>query len=100
MPAEEKSMSRRQRRQRQGRSFPWVLLAFGGILILAAIVLFATLGGGTDGGTPAIVVDQSRIDYGYVKFGEDRAFRIQVTNGGTGVLRFKEKPYIEIVEGC
>jgi hypothetical protein len=68
------------------------------ILVVAAILLLTRQG--DDGGTPQIVVDQQQIDYGYVKFGETRAFEISVTNKGTGALRFKERPYIEILEGC
>ena len=41
-----------------------------------------------------------QIDYGYVKFGETRTFEIKVTNTGDGSLRFTEKPYIEVLEGC
>lgn len=91
-------MSKRQRRQR--RSFPWVLVAFGGILIIATIFLFANRGGGDGSGTPQITVDQAKIDYGYVQFGNDKTFTIKVTNTGDGVLRFKEKPYIQVLEGC
>ena len=90
-------MSKRHRRQR--KSFPWVLIALGAVLVIAAIVLVANRGE-KDSGTPKLVVDQELIDYGYVKFGETRAFEIAVTNSGDGVLRFKEKPYIEILEGC
>jgi hypothetical protein len=68
------------------------------ILVVAAVLLLTRQG--DDGGTPQIVVDQQQIDYGYVKFGETRAFEISVTNTGAGALRFKEKPYIEILEGC
>ncbi len=53
------------------------------------------------GATPMrITVDQQKIDYGFVKFGTNKTFRIKVTNAGDGVLRFKEKPYIEVLEGC
>jgi hypothetical protein len=45
-------------------------------------------------------VDQQKIDYGFVRFGESRAFTIKVTNTGNGTLRFTEDPYIEVVEGC
>jgi hypothetical protein len=69
------------------------------ILVVAAVLLL-TRQGGESGGTPQIVVDQQQIDYGYVKFGETRAFEIAVTNAGDGALRFKEKPHIEILEGC
>lgn len=84
--------------RRQKQNFPWPLLALGGVLLLVAAFFFARQGGG--GGTPSIQVDEQRIDYGYVKFGESRTFTIRVTNSGDGTLRFEEKPYIEIVEGC
>ena len=93
-------MSRKHRRQNQNKSFPWVMLAFGGILIIAAVALFASQNGGGGSGAPAIAVDQSKIDYGYVKFGENKTFAITVTNTGAGTLRFTEKPYIEVLEGC
>ena len=52
------------------------------------------------GGTPSIAVDQQKIDYGDVKFGVEKTFAIKVTNTGDGTLRFKEEPYIEVLEGC
>jgi hypothetical protein len=91
-------MSKKQRRQKQSKSFPWVLLAIGGILIIAAIFISTNQGGG--GGTPSIVVDQQKIDYGDVKFNVEKTFAIKVTNTGDGILRFKEDPYIEVLEGC
>ncbi|MEW6030311.1 MAG: hypothetical protein ACOYZ8_08560 [Chloroflexota bacterium] len=94
-------MSRKHKRQKQARkSFPWVLLTFGGVLIVAALFLLARQGGGDDGGIPTIAVDQQNIDYGDVKFNTEKTFAIRVTNTGDGTLRFKEKPYIEVVEGC
>jgi hypothetical protein len=93
-------MSKKYRKQK--KSFPWLLIVFGGVLLIAAVLLFAGQngGGGDDGGTPAITVDPQKFDYGYVKFGNDETFQIKVTNNGDGILRFKEQPYIEIVEGC
>ncbi len=98
-------MSKKHRRQKQRRSFPWVLVAFGAVLIVAAVVLFANRGGGggevaDSGGTPAIAVDPQKIDYGYVKFGNDKTFTLNVTNKGNGTLRFTENPYVEVLEGC
>ena len=93
-------MSKKLRRQKQKKNFPWVLLAFGGILIIAAIFLFSNRGGDEGGGTPSIAVDQQKIDYGDVKFGVNKTFAIKINNTGDGTLRFKEDPYIEVVEGC
>ena len=92
------SKNKKKYRKQQSKGFPWPLVALGGVLLLIAAFFLSRQGGG--GGTPAIKVDQQKIDYGYVKFGETRSIAIQVTNAGDGTLRFKEQPYIEIVEGC
>lgn len=93
-------MGRRQKPRSTGRrkAFAWPIIVFGVILVAAAVLLLTRQDDG--GGTPQLVVDQQQIDYGYVKFGETRAFEISVANKGTGVLRFEKKPYIEILEGC
>jgi hypothetical protein len=100
-------MSRKQRKRGQSRTFPWPLAAFGAILLIVAAVLFTR--GSTEAPAPSagqasgpgrIAVDQSRIDYGYVKFGTNETFRIKVTNTGGGALRFADQPYIEVLEGC
>ena len=90
--------SQKYRKQKQQKTFPWLLAALGGGLLLIAAILFAR--GGSGGGTPSIKVDQDKIDYGFVKFGENRQFSLRVTNTGDGALRFKEQPYIEVLEGC
>jgi hypothetical protein len=87
-------------RQKQRKNFPWLFVALGGVLLIAAAFLFANRSGGDGSGTPSIAVDQNKIDYGYVKFGENRQFALKVTNTGDGTLRFKEKPYIKVLEGC
>ena len=87
------------KKQKQRQNFPWLFVALGGGLLLLATILFANRSG-DGGGTPAISVDQQKIDYGYVKYGETRSFAVKVTNTGDGTLRFKEQPYIEVLEGC
>lgn len=96
-------MTKRHARKRR-RSFAWPLAAFGGVLLILAAVLFARSPGKpavpTEGGSGRIAVDQQKIDYGYVKFGNDKTFRIKVTNTGGGPLRFADQPYVEVLEGC
>jgi len=94
-----KKSNKKYRKQKQRKNFPWLFVALGGLLLLAAI-LFANRSGADGGGTPFLSVDQSKIDYGYVKFGENRQFALRVTNTGDGTLRFSEQPYIEVLEGC
>ena len=91
--------NQKYRKQKQRKNFPWLLAALGGGLLLLAAVLFANRSG-DGGGTPSISVDQQRIDYGYVTFGQTRSIAVRIRNTGDGALRFKDQPYIEVVEGC
>lgn len=81
--------------RKQKKKFPWPLVALGGLLLVIAAFFFANQDSGG-----SIQVDQQEIDYGYVKYGETKSFAIKVTNTGDGTLRFKEAPYVEVVEGC
>jgi hypothetical protein len=45
-------------------------------------------------------VDKERVDFGDRKLGTEVDISLQVTNIGDQPLRFAEKPYIEVVEGC
>jgi len=92
-------MSRKHKRQNQGKGFPWTLVVFGGILLVGAAFFLANQDR-DGGGTPSIAVDQQKIDYGDVKFGVNKTFAVKVTNTGSSTLRFKEVPYIEVLEGC
>ena len=92
-------MGKKNKRQKERKSFPWSLVAIGGVLLIIAAYFLANRGG-DGGGTPSIAVDQQKIDYGDVKFNVNKTFAIKVTNTGDGTLRFKEEPYIEVLEGC
>ncbi len=100
--ANTKKNNKKYRKQKQRNTFPWLFVILGGgLLLLAAAIFFANRNGADAGGsTPVISVDQNKIDYGYVKFGQNRQFTLKVTNNGNGTLRFKEKPYVEVLEGC
>jgi hypothetical protein len=90
-----------KKKHRQQATIPAQLIALivGGVLLVAAALFFA-FGGGDGGGTPKLAVDQEKIDFGDVHFGDGKSFAIKVTNTGDGVLRFKEKPYVQVLEGC
>jgi hypothetical protein len=100
-------MSKTHRKYGSKKVFPWLIVIVGGIVLLAVAFLLTRRGAGAGtsaseagGGTPQIVVDQQKIDYGYVKFGETRTFKVAITNKGDGSLRFTQQPYIEVKEGC
>jgi hypothetical protein len=88
-----------KRKPRQKKTISLLLLSMGSILIVVFIFLFARQNGDISG-TPLITVDQNKIDFGDVKLNTNLTFSIKVTNTGTGTLRFKETPYIEVLEGC
>ena len=90
------------RKQQKKSINPLIWMVGGGALLIAA-ALFMVFGGksnDTDGGTPALAVDQETIQYGDVKFNTNLTFEIEVTNKGDGTLKFNEDPYIEVREGC
>jgi len=87
---------------------PWaVLLIMGGLLLLGGAAYFVWGNGAASPsanievkGSPRLQVDQDKIDLGEIKLGQTVEARFQLTNVGDQPLRFAEKPYIEIVEGC
>ena len=91
-------MSKRKLKRQKKISTPLVAAMIAGVLLIAAAIFMAF--DGQDSGTPRLVVDQERIDYGDVAYDTPKTFTLRVTNAGDGVLRFKEKPYIQVLEGC
>lgn len=51
-------------------------------------------------GASVLKVDKEKVDLGNVKLGQTVSVSFEVTNVGDQPLRFKEKPYIQVVEGC
>lgn len=90
----------KKKKKQQTKKFPWWTVAVGAILVTITAFFLVRPSEVYSGGTPAIGVDEQNIDMGYIKLGEYRTIKIKVTNTGDGVLRFKEQPYIEVVEGC
>ncbi len=93
-------MSKHKHNQRKKFSVPALALLIGGLLLLVAAAFFVFQGNDTGGGAPRLAVDQEKIDWGIVKNNTPKVITITVTNTGSGTLRFKQKPYVEVVEGC
>jgi hypothetical protein len=77
-----------------------ILIGIGALLLVGLAAFFVWQGNSGGGGSPQLAVDQKLIDYGNLKDYTEKSFTITVTNRGTGILRFKEKPYVQVVEGC
>ena len=92
-------MSRRRTRRTARRPVYFLLLALGAVLVTVAVVLVARPAP-TAGGTPALAVEPTFIDFGKVKLDTTKTFALTLTNTGGGTLRFEEEPYLEVLEGC
>jgi hypothetical protein len=85
----------------------WLLLALGGVFLIGAA--FFLMRGNQNSqpltaievhGAPSLKADQEQIDLGDVPLGQTVQVSFRLTNVGDQPLRFSEKPYIEVVEGC
>jgi hypothetical protein len=94
----------RKRRQTQRI---WLFLVLGGVFLIGAT--FIILRGNQDPqilaaievkGAPGLKVDKDQVDLGNVQLGQTVKVSFQVTNVGDQPLRFSDRPYVEVVEGC
>lgn len=90
----------RRLKREQNKKLSRIILSVGGLLLLAAAAFIYFQNNDTSGGTPHLTVDQEKIDWGILKDGTKKVITITVTNTGDGTLRFREKPYVQVVEGC
>ena len=96
-------MSKKIKKQkRNGSTLKYIIAGVIGLmLIVVAIFAFRNRNEGVvTGGTPVVSVDQKRIDFGDLKDYTMETIIIKVTNTGTGMLSFSQKPYIQVLEGC
>jgi hypothetical protein len=83
----------------------WAIVGVG-VALIAVVVVQAASNTATPAaaplvtGGPALQVDQEKLDFGDVKLGQTVEAKFVVTNVGDQPLRFKQKPYVEVVEGC
>ncbi|MHB8932453.1 MAG: hypothetical protein ACYC6H_03175 [Bellilinea sp.] len=88
------------------KSYPLWLIISGLALVAVAVVVLLSSGGNKKAdievtGAPKLKVEQEVYDYGDVKLGGVPIRTVvKVTNVGDQPLKFKEAPYIEVLEGC
>lgn len=54
----------------------------------------------TSGGAAKLMVDQTTIDDGYVKFGTPVQATFRLSNSGSQPLQVLAQPKVELIEGC
>ena len=104
----QKKSKRQILRQKQSRktSTPLLLSLVGGVVLIGVIV-FAIFGNAPApkaaievNGASRLKVDKEKVELGDRKLGTEVDVSLQVTNIGDQPLRFADKPYVEVVEGC
>lgn len=83
----------------------WLIVA-AGVALIAFVVIDTVSRNSTPPpaplvtGAPALQVDKEKVDFGNVTLGQTVEVKFEVANVGDQPLRFKEKPYVEVIEGC
>lgn len=105
-----KSRRRKRRKQRQApsRRGPLLVVAAGGALLLAAValILTQTLFAGEPAvtpqvaGSPRLMVDQTTIDEGYVRYNVPIRTTFRLSNVGDQPLKILGTPQVRLVDGC
>ena len=83
----------------------WAIFAVGVILIAFVVIDTASRNSTPPPvplatGAPALQVDKEKVDFGNVALGQTVEAKFEVTNVGDQPLRFTQKPYVEVIEGC
>ena len=103
-----KSKKRRKKASFQDVLPTPVLLVLAGIVLVAGALFAVWKSGQSAGsqvpievkGSPSLEVDRDSVDLGDVPLGKTVTVSFQLANVGDETLRFSEKPYIEVREGC
>ena len=100
---------RHSHKQPQSRPKPSIvpyLLMLGGVVLLGLTAFLFWRGNASPKaaievkGSPALKADKESVDLGEVKLGQTVQVSFQISNAGDKPLRFTEKPYVEVKEGC
>ena len=87
-------------------SFAPFLLMLGGVVLLG-IMGFMLWRSNTSSkvtvevkGAPALKADKEEVNLGTIRLGQTVKVSFQIANVGDRPLRFAQKPYVEVKEGC
>ena len=83
----------------------WAIVAAGVALIAFVVIDMASRNSTPPPaplvtGAPALQVDKEKVDFGNVTLGQTVEVKFEVANVGDQPLRFTQKPYVEVIEGC
>jgi hypothetical protein len=103
--SQNKSKKYSKKRQRGNRRWLPILIALGGLLLVAVAFLALRDKPAPEAaievtGAPSLKVDKEKVDLGDVKLNQTVQVSFQLTNVGDQTLRFTKDPFIEVVEGC
>ena len=110
-------MSQHRKKQTASRRLPklvWTLIGIGVIVALVQVVslVWSAVSAGDDNQStasqvtpettsgPYLTADRDTIDLGKVQLGKSVQAQFELANDGDQPLRFTQKPYIEVVQGC
>ena len=123
MSHKQRPIRQRRRKQRPPRRMTWWIAGAGLLLFASVAVLLRPWSGrdeprdsapasGTPGlvdepqdstpapGTPRLMVDQTTVDEGYVRFNDPVRTAFRLTNAGDAPLRILDTPQVQLVQGC
>ena len=100
----QKQLKEKTNKKQSARWTPFLIGLGGALLLLLAFFSLrdrpVTSAEIETGGSPSLKVNQEMVDLGDMKFNQVAEVSFELTNVGDATLRFTEKPYIEVVEGC
>jgi hypothetical protein len=100
---------KQKKRQTPASRFPRLWLAVGGVLLLiAGALLVLRPWSGDDkpqstpqvAGTPRLMVDQTTVDHGYIKYDVPVRTTFRLSNVGDQQLEIVGAPQVQLIQGC
>jgi hypothetical protein len=93
------------KRRKQTAKWAPILAVVGGILLIG-LAFLAFRQNSTPkaaievSGSPSLKVDKEKVDLGEVKLDHTVEVTFELTNVGDQTLRFSDRPYVEVKQGC